>query len=245
LTSRLTYSIARIKFSIPEESKSVPARSEVLQEPGEATRQRLIDAALAVFGEFGFDGASTRMLADRAETNLAAIPYHFRSKEGLYRAAAQYIVDRMAEQTAPLLEDIEQALRHAPLPRDRALELMHKYTDVLVAILVGSQEAGSWAAFIMREQLQPGAAFDLLYEGMMRRVGDAGTGLLASILKRSKNDPAVNLKAVAILGQILVFRNCRQTALRRLGWKEFSAERLKQIQSMIRENVDLIVAEAV
>jgi hypothetical protein len=33
--------------------------------------------------------------------------------------------------------------------------------------------------------------------------------------------------------------------LRRLGWKEFSAERLKQIQSMIRENVDLIVTGAV
>jgi len=220
-------------------------RSDLLQEPGEATRQRLIDAALAVFGEFGFDGASTRMLADKAGANLAAIPYHFRSKEGLYRAAAQYIVDRMAEQTAPLLQEIEEALRNVPLPRSKALELMHRYTDALVAILVGSREADGWAAFIMREQLQPGAAFDVLYEGMMRRVGDAGTGLLASIFKRSKHDPTVNLRAVAILGQILVFRNCRQTALRRLGWKEFSAERLKQIQSMIRENVGLIVAGAV
>jgi TetR/AcrR family transcriptional regulator, regulator of cefoperazone and chloramphenicol sensitivity len=220
-------------------------KSEVIQEPGEATRQRLIDAALAVFGEFGFDGASTRMLADKAGANLAAIPYHFRSKEGLYRAAAQYIVDRMAEQTLPLLDEIEQALRNAPLPRDRALDLMHRYTDTLVAILVGSQEAGSWAAFIMREQLQPGAAFDVLYEGMMRRVDDAGTGLLASLFKRSKNDPTVNMKAIAILGQILIFRTCRQAALRRLGWKEFSAERLKQIQLMIRENVDLIVAGAV
>jgi TetR/AcrR family transcriptional regulator, regulator of cefoperazone and chloramphenicol sensitivity len=221
------------------------ARSEVLQEPGEATRQRLIDAALAVFGQFGFDGASTRILADQAGANLAAIPYYFRNKEGLYRAAAQYIVDRMAEQTAPLLNEIERALRNAPLPRDRALELMHQYTDTLVAILVGSREAEGWAAFIMREQLQPGAAFDVLYEGIMRRVGDAGTALLASIFKRSRNDPVVNLRAVAILGQILVFRNCRQTALRRLGWKEFSAERLKQIQSMIRENIDLIVSGAV
>jgi len=223
----------------------VRARSEVLQEPGEETRQRLIDAALAVFGEFGFDGASTRMLADRARANLAAIPYHFRSKEGLYRAAAQYIVDRVAEQTAPLLEEIEQALRILPLERGKALELMHRYTDTLVAILVGSREADGWAAFIMREQLQPGAAFDVLYEGMMRRVGDAGTALLASILKRPKNDPTVNLRSVALLGQILIFRNCRQTALRRLGWKEFSDDRLKLIQSVIRENVDLIVAGAV
>jgi AcrR family transcriptional regulator len=220
-------------------------RADLLQEPGEATRQRLIDAALSVFGEIGFDGASTRVLADQAGVNLAAIPYHFRNKEGLYRAAAQYIVDRMAELTEPLLDEIEQALRNAPLARSKALELLHKYTDALVAILVGSREADAWAAFIMREQLQPGAAFEVLYEGMMRRVGDAGAGLLASILKRAKSDAAINLRAVALLGQILVFRNCRQTALRRLGWKEFSAERLKQIQCMIRENVDLIVARAV
>jgi AcrR family transcriptional regulator len=220
------------------------ARSDSLQVSGETTRQRLIDAALEVFGEFGFEGASTRMLADKADANLAAIPYHFGSKEGLYRAAAQYIVDRMAQLTGPLLEQIEHALSNGPLPRSQALELMHNYTDTLVAILVGSPEADGWAAFIMREQLQPGAAFDVLYEGMMQRVGDAGTGLLASIFKQSTSDPGINLRAIAILGQILVFRNCRQNALRRLGWKEFSVERLEQIQSLIREHVDLIVAGA-
>lgn len=221
------------------------ARSDALQMFGQTTRQRLIDAALEVFGEFGFEGASTRLLADKAGANLAAIPYHFGSKEGLYRAAAQYIVDRMAQHTAPLLDEIERALRHTPLPRSKALELLHRYTDTLVAILVGSSEADAWAGFIMREQLQPGAAFDVLYEGMMRRVGDAGAWLLASIFKQSKSDSSINLRAVAILGQILVFRNCRQTALRRLGWKEFSTERLKQIQSLVREHVDLIVAGAV
>jgi TetR/AcrR family transcriptional regulator, regulator of cefoperazone and chloramphenicol sensitivity len=224
--------------------RAASAREDSPLERGEATRQRLIEAALAVFGNFGFDGASTRMLADKAETNLAAIPYHFRSKEGLYRAAAQYIVDRVAQQTVPLLEEIEHSLESPNLSRDQALGLLHKYTDTLVAILVGSAEADSWSAFIMKEQLQPGAAFEILYKGMMRRVGDAGAGLLASISKRSPGDPAVNLRAAAILGQILIFRNCRNTVLRRLGWKEFSTDRLKLIQSIIRENVDLIATGA-
>ena len=60
---------------------------------GEDTRQRLIEAALKIFGESGLEGASTRMLADAAGANLAAIPYHFGSKEGLYRAAAEFIVE--------------------------------------------------------------------------------------------------------------------------------------------------------
>jgi TetR/AcrR family transcriptional regulator, regulator of cefoperazone and chloramphenicol sensitivity len=221
------------------------ARMESLPERGQATRQRLIDGALAVFGEFGFDGASTRMLADKAGANLAAIPYHFRSKEGLYCAAAYYIVERMAEQTVPMLEEVEQGLRNPQLPRKEALRLLHRYTDTLVTILVGSKQAESWSAFIMREQLQPGAAFEILYEGMMRRIGDAAAGLLAAILKHPKNDPTIILRAIAIFGQILIFRTGRYTALRRLGWREFTSDRLELIQSIIRDNVDRIATAGV
>lgn len=217
------------------------AGAEPIQDRGEATRQRLIDAALAVFGEDGFDGASTRTLADRAGANLAAIPYHFRSKEGLYRAAAQYIVDRMGEQTASLLERIERALQNPRLPHAEALGLLHEYLDALVLILVGWREAGSWCAFIMREQLTPGAAFDILYEGFMRRVGDVLAGLLSALLKPPKQDRTLSLRAIAIFGQILIFRTSRHTALRRLGCNDFSDEHLKQIQAIIRNNVDCIV----
>ena len=216
------------------------ARTEFLQERGEITRQRLIDAALAVFGEVGFEGASTRMLADKANVNLAAIPYHFRSKEGLYCAVAQYIVDRMTEQTVAVLDEIEQALPNPQLSRKEALRLLHKYIDTLVTILVGSKQADAWSAFIMREQIQPGAAFEILYEGMMRRIGDATAGLLAPILRQPKNDPAIILRAIAIFGQILIFQTGRNTALRRLDWKEFTSDRLKLIQSIIRDNVDRI-----
>src|SRR5271163_2452865 len=129
-------------------AESVQERAQARgQERGMVTRQRLIDAALAVFGEYGFDGASTRTLADRAGANLAAIPYHFRSKEGLYRAAAQYIVDRMSGQMAPLLEEIERALQNPRLPREAALDLLHRYLDALVLILAGWREADSWCAF--------------------------------------------------------------------------------------------------
>src|SRR5208282_731957 len=62
---------------------------------GEEARQRLIQTAIEVFGAYGFDGASTRMLAQKAAVNLAAIPYYFGGKQGLYRAAAQFIVDRI------------------------------------------------------------------------------------------------------------------------------------------------------
>jgi len=50
-------------------------------------RQRLLEAALALFAEHGFAGTSTRAIAQAAGTNIAAIRYYFGDKQGLYRAA--------------------------------------------------------------------------------------------------------------------------------------------------------------
>ena len=57
----------------------------------EATRERIVEAALAAFAEKGFRGASTRDIARRARTNQGLITYHFRSKDELWRAAADRI----------------------------------------------------------------------------------------------------------------------------------------------------------
>jgi AcrR family transcriptional regulator len=55
------------------------------------TREKLVDAALQVFAARGFDGATTRVIAERAGVALAALPYHFETKEALWRAAAERI----------------------------------------------------------------------------------------------------------------------------------------------------------
>ena len=53
------------------------------------TRQRLLDAGLAVFSEVGYHGATIREIAGRAGTNIAAISYHFGGKDGLYSAVVR------------------------------------------------------------------------------------------------------------------------------------------------------------
>jgi AcrR family transcriptional regulator len=49
------------------------------------TRERLIEAAVTVFAERGYAGASVRAICQRAKANPAAIKYYFGSKEGLYQ----------------------------------------------------------------------------------------------------------------------------------------------------------------
>ena len=54
------------------------------------TRERILDAAEAVFMAHGYEGASMRQITGEAGVNLAAVNYHFGSKEGAVpgRAAA-------------------------------------------------------------------------------------------------------------------------------------------------------------
>ena len=59
---------------------------------GDETRQRIIDAAIRLFGEHGFAGASTRDIAAAAGVNPPALQYYFESKEGVYNACAQFIL---------------------------------------------------------------------------------------------------------------------------------------------------------
>lgn len=49
------------------------------------TRQRLLDTALELFAERGFEDVTVRDLSREARVNLAAINYHFGDKLGLYR----------------------------------------------------------------------------------------------------------------------------------------------------------------
>jgi AcrR family transcriptional regulator len=210
---------------------------------GEATRQKLIDAALEVFGAYGFDAASTRMLADAARANLAAIPYYFGGKEGLYRAAAQFVIESSAIELSAVIEEIDRTTAQPGISRKMAGKLLHELLDRFSALVIGSRAADTWAGFVMREQLHPGAAFEIIYEGMMRPIASAATRLVATLQKRAPDDPRAIIATQAILGQVLIFRVGRAAALRTLGWKGFSADHLKLIRSVVREQVDRIIGQ--
>ena len=57
----------------------------------ENIRERLLDSALVEFGAKGFNGASTRAIAERVDAHQPQIHYHFESKEALWSAAVDHL----------------------------------------------------------------------------------------------------------------------------------------------------------
>jgi TetR/AcrR family transcriptional regulator len=66
----------------PVKRAKKPAKAP--QKRGEDVRRRILDAALECFGAFGFDGTSTRAVAERAGVTHTLVLYHFGSKDELW-----------------------------------------------------------------------------------------------------------------------------------------------------------------
>jgi AcrR family transcriptional regulator len=72
----------------------------------EATRARILAAAVEEIAEHGLGGARTRSIAERAGVNNALLHYHFRTREDLLVEAATTSFAAMAESAdAPLQSD--------------------------------------------------------------------------------------------------------------------------------------------
>jgi TetR/AcrR family transcriptional regulator len=65
-------------------------RKRAEQQRSLETRGAILDAAIAEFAERGFEGASIRAIADRLGLQHPLITYHYRSKDILWRAAAEH-----------------------------------------------------------------------------------------------------------------------------------------------------------
>jgi AcrR family transcriptional regulator len=73
----------------------------------DATRDSILTAALELFSDVSFDGATTRQIAARARVTQPLVNYHFRSKEELWQAA----VDRLFAELELVLTSRAHGLR--------------------------------------------------------------------------------------------------------------------------------------
>lgn len=68
---------------------------------GQATHDRVLDAAAEVFAARGFEGATTRAIAAAAGINIATLHYHHSDKRTLYDAVLARVYDRLLALPTP------------------------------------------------------------------------------------------------------------------------------------------------
>ena len=160
----------------------------------EQTRARLLEAAREVVVQHGFQGATVREICRRAEANVAAVSYHFGSKDGLLAEALNF---------APLKA---MQLANEKIGGSPEMRLRLFIRDFMLMLL--DEAGGSPPCRIMaRELADPTPALDQivreaiapLHEFLVKLVREiAGSGIAEAELRRCMH---------SLLGQCLYYRH--------------------------------------
>lgn len=103
------------------------------------TKERILSAAERLFAESGIGNTSLRQITNRAKVNLAAVNYHFGSKDGLVEAVYER---RLGPVTAAWLENIEQlenSYGDQPIPVD---EIVAAFVHPVAQLASDEQRGG-------------------------------------------------------------------------------------------------------
>jgi len=160
----------------------------------EQTRARLLDAAREVFSQHGFQGATVREICRRAEANVAAVNYHFGSKDGLLAEALNF-----APLKAMQLANIE--VGGAPEMRLRLF-----VRDFMLMLL--DETNGSLPCRIMaRELADPTPALDKIVREAIAPLHEFLGELLREIAGEKTGEAELRRCVHSILGQCLYYRH--------------------------------------
>ena len=87
------------------------------------TKDRILDAAESLFSHDGLEATSLRAITAKAGVNLAAVNYHFQSKDALIHAVIARRIDPVNQKRLEMLDVCEATFgREGPLPLDQVLD---------------------------------------------------------------------------------------------------------------------------
>ncbi|NHL68492.1 CerR family C-terminal domain-containing protein [Burkholderia ambifaria] len=192
---------------------------------GDETRRRIIDAAIELFGEHGFAGASTRDIAAKAGVNAPALQYYFENKEGVYRACVEAIAEIGWSVLGPAVEHARAAL-DAEADVDALIDAFIVILRTLADRIFTVPKTLGQRMFFAREQVgqEPAGATDILMKRVRKPLNDVSAELVGRISGRPADDPVTRLRTMSLFGQLTVFHLVQRSALQLLDWDGFDGE---------------------
>lgn len=218
--------------------RAVPLRSaDGGYRKGEETRNRILLAALDVFGNHGFETVTTRQIAEAAGINLPALTYYFGNKEGLYLACAQSIVTSFREGVGTIATEAIAALRK-PMDATGARELLKQLLSTLARFLLSSSTDQGRTLFVRREIASPGPAFEILYSELWLPGIEVTAQLLSRATSGRLSEPASKVRAVLMIASLTGFQSGRRVIARAAG----DADPVDEVIAALHEQIDAFTA---
>lgn len=207
----------------------------------EAARLKLLEAAVQIFGEKGLKGATLREIAAAAGQNVASIAYYFGGKEKLYRAVLEAIVAELRHHLTDVLAQVKRMKQEHPRSSAEALRLLKLFISTAYLRLLSRGEVLSLGRLVVREQTQPSAAFEILYDHAFREFHETLCFLVGTAIGVDPSARENVIRTHAVLGQMWFFVVGRETILRRLGWRSLESPNAELVVAIVCENLEVML----
>jgi AcrR family transcriptional regulator len=202
------------------------ARTKRKLEPAaDATRSRLLEAAVQVFAEVGYRRATVREICARAGVNVALVNYHFGDKLELYGEVLERLV------SVARLDAMREALNQKGPPD---VILRNAIKARLRGLAIGDRE-GLLVRIMAHEIAQPTPAMARIINRVSRPLYKQMCEMIGALLGLPGDHEKTRLCAHSIMGQV-AFYVLAGPVLRRL-WPELimSPEQLDRIGDHIAD----------
>lgn len=165
-----------------------------IKSASEQTRMRLLDAAREVFSEHSFQGATVREICRRADANVAAVNYHFGSKDELLAEALNF----------GQLAALQKAnLNAAECPRVRLRLFLRDF----MVMLLDEKNSSSQCRIMVRELADPTPALDKIVREAIAPLHKFLGRLVREIVGDQVSEAELRRCVYSIVGQCLFYRH--------------------------------------
>lgn len=162
------------------------------------TRERLLDAAEELFARRGYAATSVRDITAAADSNLAAVNYHFGGKHKLYRAVLLRRLRAIREQR---LAALEGTVRDGTDAGDLATPL-RAFAEAFLAPVCDAPAEGPPMRLLLREVVDPQLPRDLFETELVMPVQQRLTSAIA-VAAPGLDEHTVQLCTQSFIGQLM------------------------------------------
>lgn len=201
------------------------------------TRDSLIETAMRLFAEQGYEATSTRQIARQAGANIGSISYYFESKEGLRHACAEHIAGQISAMASEALGSKES---NSPAEaQDQLQSLVRGFVNLMV-----QPRSRIFVAFLLREMMQPGDVLEQMFGRLIGPVHRRVCHIWSLATGCQPESEQTRLAVFAMFGQILYFRIAQPIVLKRMNWAQIGVREAEVLTRVLLTNLKASLAAA-
>lgn len=197
------------------------------------TREKILMIALDMFGEYGFNGVSTRDLSKMADVNISAINYYFNSKEGLYQEVIKYVANFIKDEFQNCIEIIESC-KSKVIDEKLAMDIFSSLLDSISDNIL-KNNSPSISMILIREIMKPNIGTDIVYDELVLPFHKTLLKVIKVIIGDNFSDKEITIIMYTILGQIMGFSANKAMIMRVLNTERIDDKTLFLIKQTIKK----------